>query len=485
MSSSPLAATPAHGGMATGKAAPSGNLLAMLCAVASLGGLLFGFDTAVISGTIPLVSSQFALTPLQVGVFTSSALVGCILGAAVCGMLADRFGRKPVLIASGILFVISAYGCAVPSNYSALLIARVVGGIAVGIASVVAPLYISELAPARSRGRFVAFYQLSIVCGILLAYLSNWLIARNAASGAGIWPGGELGAKIFHTEYWRAMFGAAIIPSLAFTVLLLLLPESPRWLLGRGRSDPAQKVAGDPAGPGAASGGQASWRELLRPGLRRALVVGVMLSVFGQLSGVNIVVYYGPRILMAAGYANGAALLGQVAIGFINLIFTIIAMTIIDSLGRRPLLIYGMGVVTAILVAIGVLFALADPSRAGPVSPAVGLWICVLICAYMAAIAISICAVIWVITAEIFPTNVRGRGCSIATFANWTTNAASALLFPAVVNAWGMGPSCLVAASICGVATWFFWRYVPETKGRSLEEIEQLWKPIQGAGQRS
>ena len=449
----------------------------MLCAVASLGGLLFGFDTAVISGAIPLVSRQFALTPLQVGVFTSSALVGCIAGAAVCGMLADRFGRKPVLIASGVLFVLSAYGCAVPDSYAALLAARLVGGIAVGIASVAAPLYISELAPARSRGRFVAFYQLSIVCGILLAYLSNWLIARNAASAAGIWPGGQWGARIFHTEFWRAMFGAAIVPSFAFTVLLLLLPESPRWLSRQRRGDAAMQAAGDPKGSEEAS---ASWRELFRPGLRRALVVGVMLSVFGQLSGVNIIIYYGPKILMAAGYANGAALLGQVAIGFINLIFTIIAMTIIDSLGRRPLLINGMAVVTAILVAIGVLFALNDPERTGPVTPMVGLWICILICAYMAAIAISICAVIWVITAEIFPTRVRGRGCSIATLANWTTNAVSALLFPAFVNAWGMGFSCFIAAAICGVATWFFWRYVPETKGRTLEEIEQLWKPETG-----
>jgi SP family arabinose:H+ symporter-like MFS transporter len=488
MSSSHPVATAAHGDMTSGHAAPSGNMLAMLCAVTSLGGLLFGFDTAVISGTISLVSRQFGLTPLQVGVFTSSALVGCIAGAAVCGMLADRFGRKPVLIASGILFVISAYGCAVSDSYAALLIARVIGGIAVGTTSVAAPLYISELAPARSRGRFVAFYQLSIVCGILLAYLSNWLIARNAASATGVWPGGELGIKIFRNEFWRAMFGAAIVPSLAFAVLLLLLPESPRWLSRLGRSNTARKVGGDPAGSDAASAGpvpRTSWRELFRPGLRRALVVGVMLSVFGQLSGVNIVVYYGPKILMAAGYANGAALLGQVAIGFINLIFTIIAMTIIDSLGRRPLLINGMAVVTAILVAIGVLFVLADPARAGPLSPMVGLWICVLICAYMAAIAISICAVIWVITAEIFPTNVRGRGCSIATLANWTTNAASALLFPAMVNEWGMGPSCFIAASICGVATWFFWRYVPETKGGSLEEIEQLWKPIQGVVQRS
>jgi SP family arabinose:H+ symporter-like MFS transporter len=451
----------------------------MLCAVASLGGLLFGFDTAVISGTISLVSRQFGLVPFQEGVFTSSALLGCIFGAAACGMLADRFGRKPVLIASGVLFIVSACGCTIPDTFSILLAARVVGGFAVGLTSVVAPLYISEFAPSRSRGRFVAFYQLSIVCGVLLAYLSNWLIAQNAAA-AGSRMAGEFGAKILHAEYWRAMFGAALIPSLAFTLLLSLVPESPRWLARRGRGGASPLDPGFPGdGESAAKGaeGQGSWRELLGPGLRRAVLVGVLLSVFGQLSGVNIVVYYGPKILAAAGYASGAALLGQVLFGFINLIFTIVAMTIIDSVGRRPLLIKGMAVVTAALVAIGVLFTVAERGGSGTVSPAIGISIAALICVYMGALAISICAVIWVITAEIFPTRVRGRGCSIATFANWSTNALSALLFPSIASWWGMGRSCLLTAVICGVATWIFWLLVPETKGKSLEEIEELWKP--------
>jgi MFS transporter, SP family, arabinose:H+ symporter len=454
------------------------NMLVMLCAVASLGGLLFGFDTAVVSGTISLVSHQFGLTPFQEGVFTSSALVGCILGAAVCGMLADRFGRKPVLVASGVLFVISACGSTVPNTFAILLVARAVSGITVGLTSVAAPLYISEFAPAKSRGRFVAFYQLSIVCGVLLAYLSNWLIAQNAPT-AGSSVAGEFGERIFHAQYWRAMFGAALIPSVAFSALLSLVPESPRWLARQHRGA-TQANSGTLGGVDVASAPnevEASWRELFRPGLRRALVVGILLSVFGQLSGVNIVVYYGPKILAAAGFASGAALLGQVLFGFINLIFTIAAMAIIDSIGRRPLLIGGMAVVTASLVAIGLLFSMAERAGAGSVSLVVGIWITGLICVYMGALAISICAVIWVITAEIFPTRVRGRGCSIATFANWSTNAVSALLFPSIVSWWGMGSSCLFTALICGVATWYFWRFVPETKGRSLEEIEQLWEP--------
>ncbi len=326
----------------------------------------------------------------------------------------------------------------------------------------------------------VAFYQLSIVCGVLLAYLSNWLIARNAASTASLVGPGGWGEKIFHTEYWRAMFGAALVPSFVFTVLLLWVPESPRWLLRRGRAEEALAI-GAKLGrvdivPEVAPE-TASWRQLFRPGLRRALVIAVLLSVFGQLSGVNIVVYYGPKILVAAGYAHGAALLGQVAFGFINLVFTVIAMAIIDSSGRRPLLIKGMAAVTAALALIGLLFVVGTAGGTRPIAPAFGPWITVMICVYMAAIAISICAVIWVITAEIFPTQVRGRGCSVATFANWTTNALSALLFPPIVDRWGMAVGCFLTAAICGVATWFFWRFVPETKGRSLEEIEQLWKP--------
>ena len=470
--------------------------LGAVCLVASLAGLLFGFDTAVISGTVERVKQQFALTEFLEGWFTSSALVGCIVGAAVAGVLGDRFGRKPVLIAAAIFFFVSALYSAIPPTFSVLTTARLVGGFGVGMASVMAPMYISEFAPPRWRGRLVAFYQLSIVMGILLAYFSNWLILRFAQAqpmgfgGKGFWH------WLFVSEFWRGMFAAELVPALLFFLLLLFVPESPRWLIKAGQEAQGRAVLARISGSRIAqeqlteiqsglTAQSGSFAELFRPGLRRALFVGVMLGVFGQLSGVNIVVYYGPKILMAAGYQDVGALLGQVGFGLINLVFTIIALLVIDAWGRRPLLIGGMAVVTAALAATGALFRygvaestlLAPATGAVSVSSAVGLWIGIMICLYMGCIALSICAVIWVLTPEIFPTRVRGRAASIATFANWATNAFSAFVFPWYATRFGMHAFFLTTAAICLIATGFFWRCVPETKGRTLEEIEKIWQP--------
>jgi SP family arabinose:H+ symporter-like MFS transporter len=340
----------------------------------------------------------------------------------------------------------------------------------------------------------VAFYQLSIVCGILLAYLSNWLILGFAQANPQAFGGQGFLHRALVSEYWRGMFGAEMLPAGLFFLLLFLVPESPRWLIKAGRETRGlailERISGQHTArlelaeiQGALAGEEGSIRELFRPGLRTALMVGVMLAVFGQLSGVNIVVYYGPKILMAAGFHDLAALFGQVGLGFINLIFTIIALLVIDHWGRRPLLIGGMAVVTATLAAIGALFlfgvgnsnSLASPDQAVVVSKTVGLWIGIMFCVYMASIALSICAVIWVLTPEIFPNRVRGRAASIATFANWGTNSISAFLFPWYAAKFGMHVGFLTAAGICLVATVFFWRFVPETKGRSLEEIEKGW----------
>jgi len=476
----------------------SGWYLAGICLVASLGGFLFGFDTAVISGTFGFVEHLFGLSDFEVGWFGSSALVGCIFGAAVAGALSDRYGRKPVLIVSAALFFVSALYSAIPPDFTVLIVARIIGGLGVGMASVLAPMYISEFAPPRIRGRLVALYQLSIVVGILAAYFSNWLLLdigrrRPETVAWSAWLHWTVAVEV-----WRGMFGAEMIPAAAFCLLLFFVPESPRWLVKAGRERAALAILARIDGAAVAGAEMAEIRqslgqdagsvwELFRPGLRTALLVGVMLSVFGQLSGVNIVVYYGPKILAAAGFRDAAALLGQVGFGLINLVFTVLALMLIDRLGRRPLLIGGMAVVTAALLVVGSLFlaggadaalaeAAEDAATGAVVSRMIGLAIGLTICVYMAAIAFSICAVIWVLTPEIFPNRVRGRAASIATFANWSTNAFSAFLFPWFVARFGMHAGFFTSAAICLVATVFFYRYVPETKGKSLEEIARHWE---------
>lgn len=468
--------------------------VALVCLVASLAGLLFGFDTAVISGTVTPVAKQFALSDMWQGWFVSSALLGCIIGAAVSGMLGDRFGRKPILFIAAICFFICGFFAMILRTFTVLIVARVIGGSGVGMASVLAPMYISEFAPPRWRGRLVTFYQLSIVIGVLAAYLSNFLLAKIAISYAGTAGSGWF-YWIVVDQTWRSMLGAEIIPAILFFLLLFFVPESPRWLIENGRERRGyavlEKVGGAKTAERelreikiAAHDEPGSLVQLLRPGLRRALLVGVLLSVFGQLTGVNIVVYYGPLILKAAGFHQlGGTLLGQVGLGVINLVFTILAMFFVDRLGRRPLLLSGMTVVTVMLALIGVLFLFADVhhtgaggvAHVGHVSKTLAILIGLSVGIYMAALAFSICAVIWVLTPEIFPNRVRGRAASIATFANWGTNAVSAQVFPIYVAAFGMYAGFFSAAAVCLVATVFFFKFVPETKGRTLEQIERFW----------
>jgi len=451
--------------------------LTLVCLVASLAGLLFGFDTAVISGTFGFVEKQFGLDKIEVGWFGSAALVGCILGAALAGWFGDRFGRKPVLLVGAIFFFISALYSAIPRTFAILMWARMIGGVGVGIASVLAPMYISEFSPPKIRGRMVALYQLSIVIGILLAYYSNSVLLRFSETQAQAFGGSGVLHWTMVEQVWRGMFGAEMIPNVLFILLMLVVPESPRWLVEAGRHEEAFRILACVSGRSVAEQEMVQIRnaigreeglirELFKPGLRLALIVGVGLSVFGQMTGINIVVYYGPMILEQAGLKVGSALQYQVALGFINLIFTLIALWKVDTWGRRPLLIWGMVVVTLMMGLTGALFALK--LTAGP-------WIVLALCAYIACEALSICAVIWILTPEIFPNRLRGRAVSIAVFANWATNAFSAFLFPWFVARFGMHLGFFTFAGICAVATVFFWRLVPETKGKSLEEIEGFW----------
>jgi SP family arabinose:H+ symporter-like MFS transporter len=452
--------------------------LAGICLVASIGGLLFGFDTAVISGTFGFVEAQYALNKFLVGWFGSSALVGCILGAAVAGALSDRFGRKPILVIAAVLFFVSALYSAIPPNYTVLIIARIVGGLGVGMASVLAPMYIAEFAPPHLRGRLVALYQLSIVVGILAAYFSNWALLAFSQTGSDLLPAGGWLHHVLVAEVWRGMFGAEMLPAALFIFLLLLAPESPRWLAQAGRHEQALWVLARINGRQAAETELATINETLRcetgtigelfqPGLRMALVVALGLSIFGQMTGVNVVIYYGPTILESAGLPLTGALQYQVALGLINLVFTLIAIWKVDHWGRRPLLVGGMAAVTLSMAATALLLLLGVKA----------IWVVVCLGIYIACVAVSICGVIWVLTPEIFPNQIRGRAMSIATLANWATNTVSALLFPWYVERLGVHTGFFTFAAICLVATVFFWLLVPETKGKSLEEITRHWLP--------
>jgi MFS transporter, SP family, arabinose:H+ symporter len=451
--------------------------LAGICLAASLGGLLFGFDTAVISGTIESVKGQYHLNDIQEGWFGSSALAGCVLGAAAAGTFSDRFGRKPALRISAVLFLSSALCAAAAPGFDWLIGGRILAGLGVGVASVVAPMYISEFSPPRLRGRLVAFYQLSIVLGILAAYFSNWLLLSFAQSHPLALADIGWLRQAMVAETWRAMFAVGAIPAVLFLGLVLAVPESPRWLVKAGRTAEALRGLARVEGAEAArreigeirhtaEEESGSIGELLKPGLRMAMIVGLGLSVFGQMSGVNIVIYYGPKILQGAGFTSASALQWQVVIGIINLVFTLAALWKVDSWGRRPLLIRGMAVVALSMLATAGLYYWKAPS----------IWIVAMLCIYIASEALSICAVIWILTAEIFPTRVRGRAVSIAIFANWGTNWFSALLFPWYVKVFGLVTGFLTFAVICFAATLFFQRFVPETKGKSLEEIAAYWQ---------
>jgi SP family arabinose:H+ symporter-like MFS transporter len=459
-------------------ATPQGSIvfLAWICFVASLGGFLFGYDTAVISGTFEFVERQFGLSKVEVGWFGSSALIGCIIGAAVAGWFGDRHGPRPVLIAGGAFFFVSALYSTIPESFVVLTLARALGGLGVGMASVLAPMYISEFAPPRIRGRVVALYQVSIGIGILAAYLMNYLLLTFAQESS---AAGETDGPLHYflvTEVWRGMFGMEMVPAGLFTILLFFVPESPRWLTKAGREKAALAILTRIDGPVTAGsvlseiktalqGEEGTVRELLRPGLRRALVLAVGLAVFGQLTGVNVVIYYGPTILREAGLETGSALFYQVALGTIGLLFTLFAVWKIDVWGRRPLLVGGMLLVSLAMGATAILM------QAGVSA----LWIVIVLAVYMACLAVSICSVIWVMTPEIFPNRVRGRGSSIATFTNWSTNALVAFVFPWYVTTFGMHTGFFTFAAMCGVATLFFWKLTPETRGKSLEEIEQFF----------
>jgi len=452
-----------------------------LSIVASLGGFLFGYDTAVISGTVDQVSLQFHLDDITKGWYVGCALVGSIAGVMVAGSLADKFGRKIVLILSAVLFSISGFGCMVAGSEVMLVIARILGGIGIGVASVISPLYIAEVSVPSYRGRLVSMYQLAITVGFLGAYLANY--GLHQYSLAILEKGANTGLfnKIFGTEVWRGMLGMESVPALLFFIVLFLIPESPRWLVVKGQEIKAaiilKKIYGEKeAGIQisnvknlVASETSTNWRMLFQPGFRMALFIGVALAMLGQFMGVNAVLYYGPTIFKESGLSSGDSLFYQSLVGLVNMLTTVLALIIIDKVGRKQLVYWGVSGMIIALVLIAVFFAFGVKLGL----PAVFLLIFFLF--YIFCCAISICAVIFVLLSEMYPVKVRGAAMSIAGLSLWIGTYLIGQLTPLMLSTFTPAGTFMLFAVMCIPYMLIVWKLLPETTGKSLEEIEEMW----------
>ncbi|MBB5644176.1 sugar porter family MFS transporter [Pedobacter cryoconitis] len=444
--------------------------------VATLGGLLFGFDMAVISGVLPFVKQQFSLSPAAEGWFVSSALVGCIIGVAFAGELSDRFGRKKLLMLSALLFLCSAIGTAGSIDYTLLILARMMGGMGVGVASIVAPLYISEIAPAAIRGRLVTCYQLAITAGILVAYLTNAgllslsLTYQHQSLG-------ELLNYIVIQEVWRSMLGLGVIPSLLFLIGLCFVPESPRWLIYQGREQEGINILTRISGSASAAADvfllkktpkqeSGSYKELFAKEMRRPLLIGLLLPLFSQFSGINAIIYYGPRILNDAGVNITNALSGQIIFGLANFLFTLIAVWKVDQMGRRPLYIIGSVGATISLFFTGWCFYSGATNS-------IALVISIIL--FLACFAFSIGPLKFVIASEIFPTRIRGRAMGLSIMIMWIADTIVGQLTPLLLGSAGAAVTFWFFASCCLVSFIVVCKMVPETKGKSLEEVQDIF----------
>lgn len=446
-----------------------------ICLVATLGGLLFGFDTGVISGAIEPMTAHFQLGSAMKGWVSACVIIGCIIGVLLVGPLCDRHGRRLALVLAGLLFLASSIGTALPDSVSVFVAFRILAGVGIGIASMVTPMYIAEIAPARLRGSLVATNQIAIVVGMAGVYVANWYIAGH---GDQAW---------LQTRGWRWMFAAGVLPATFFLAMLAVIPESPRWLVERGRMDGARKVLARISGPASAevelasiraaiAAETGSWRMVFSPALRRPLLIGIALAVLQQITGINVFMYFGASIFRSLGESTGvdAGLLQQAVIGGGMIVFTAAAILLVDRWGRRPLMIIGTTGMMLALVAMGVVAQTsADPA-------ATGMLMLALILLYTAYFSLSVGPVVWVILAEIFPTAVRGRALGLAVAFLWMADFLVTQTFPMLDgNAWLLErfrhafPFYLYAG--CCLALLAVMRVVPETKGRSLEEIERAW----------
>ena len=445
----------------TGAEAQSMSYVVLLATISAISGFLFGFDTAVINGVLLLLRRQFTLSNLQTEIAASSLLLGCLLGAAGASVIGDRYGRKKSLIFSAALFALSSVGAALANTITVFSFARLLGGLAIGLASVLTPVYIAEIAPSKNRGTLVSLNQLAIVIGILAAYIINWQLAKLGDSS------------------WRWMLAVAAIPSIAFLIGLLIIPESPRWLIGKGRAREGEQILTRIFGAQAAreqaqaiqhaaAGEEGSWREVFAPEMRKRLTVGVALAIFCQVTGINTVLYYGSIIVSEhfPGQSTGVALAANVIIGLANLLFTIVAMVYLDRWGRRAILMIasgGMGVaLTALVIGLNI--------HGAPAAFILGS-----ILVYVSFFALGMGPGPWLIISEIFPTKIRGRAASVATSALWSGTLVVTFTFLSLVNALGLAGTFAIYGTLSFICLFYIWKSVPETKGKTLEEIQETW----------
>ena len=448
-----------------------------LCVVAALGGILFGYDTAVISGTTAIVKQQFGLSTGLEGWYVGCALIGSIIGVAVAGLLSDKLGRKKTMLISALMFSISALGCAVCSDFTQLVVFRMIGGFGIGVVSIVSPIYISEVAVPEKRGTLVSLYQLAITIGFLLAYLANYLILKGAALDA---SDHSLCSRMMNDEYWRGMLGSETIPDLLFLAVIFFIPESPRWLIVRGRDAEAMRILRRIYGEAADAESQlaatkasiagevkSEWKSLLEPGIFKAVLIGSAIAILGQFMGVNAVLYYGPKIFMDAGLSGEGSLLSTVLVGVVNMLTTVVALLIIDKVGRKKLVWWGVGGMIACLLMIGLFFALGT----------LPTWfLLVFFLLYVFCTAISISAVVFVLLSEMYPNRVRGLAMSVAGLALWVGTYLIGQLTPWMLETLTPAGTFFLFAFMCLPYLFIMWKWVPETTGKSLEEIENYWK---------
>jgi sugar porter (SP) family MFS transporter len=448
-----------------------------ICAVATLGGLLFGFDTGVISGAIEPLTARFQLTDFMKGLASGCVLVGCAIGVLLVGPISDRFGRRLAMVLAAVMFLASAIGTALPNDILTFIIFRIVGGLGIGFASISTPMYISEITPAHIRGRMVAVNQIAIVGGIALTSFINYFIAK---SGDQAW---------LIESGWRWMFGIGVAPAILFSLLLIPIPESPRWLIEKKRELEAKRILDKVGGPDFAgpefasiktslSQEKATWRELFSVKLRLPLLIGILLAILQQITGINVFMYFGATIFktMSASTGVDAGLLQQFIINGAGVLFTLIAIASVDRWGRKPLMIIGASGMGVSLLAMAVMAqTLTDPAAASS-------WMLFFIVLYIGCFGLSVGPVTWVILSEIFPTGVRGRALGLATFFLWTADYAVTQTFPLMdaKDSWFVAHfnhafPFYTYAAFCAVLVVVVWQLVPETKGRSLEEIERSW----------